>query len=282
MKWQAIVTISLFAIVAVYVTVRIVHDTYSVRLTATEAPIPGLPAELEGFRIVHLSDLQADAYTDEKKMQKYIDLANAQKPDLILFGGDLVTRGTDYIAPGAKMMGRLQARLGVYSCLGDHDYWANAESIARHLNNSGVTTLEDSVLTLSASASKLSLTIVTNVYSRRPSPETLAMLRRQRPDKATVHILLSHQPSPQLIEFAQANGYHLFLSGHTHGGQIVFKPFGIPLSVSHYETPFYSGFYRRGKLLLSVTNGLGLTIAPVRYQAPAEVTLLTLRRCSLN
>jgi hypothetical protein len=52
---------------------------------------------------------------------------------------------------------------------------------------------------------------------------------------------------------------------------------GIPVSVSHFETPYYSGFYQIGNLLLSVTNGLGLTIAPIRYQAPAEVTLLILR-----
>jgi hypothetical protein len=277
-KWQAIITVTLFAIFAVYVTVRVVHDTYSVQLTAREVRIPSLPAELEGFRIVQLSDLQADPYTDEQKMQKYIDLANAQKPDLILFGGDLVTRGTDHIAEGAKMMGRLHARLGVYSCLGDHDYWAGAEPVAQHLNHNGVITLEDSVLTLAASASKISLTIITNVYSRRPSVRTFEELRQRRPRDAAVHILLSHQPSQQLIEFAQTHGYHLLLAGHTHGGQVVFKPFGITLSVSHFETPFYSGFYEIGNLLLSVTNGLGLTIAPVRYQAPAEVTLLTLRR----
>jgi predicted MPP superfamily phosphohydrolase len=58
----------------------------------------------------------------------------------------------------------------------------------------------------------------------------------------------------------------------------VFKPFGIPLNVSQTETPYYSGFFTIGNLFLSVTNGLGLTFAPFRYQAPAEVTLITLRR----
>ncbi|MDZ7343534.1 MAG: metallophosphoesterase [candidate division KSB1 bacterium] len=278
MKWQALITVSLFAMIAIYVTARIIHDTYSVRLSKTDVRIPNLPAELEGFRIVQLSDLQADPYTGERKMQKYIDLANAQHPALILFAGDLVTRGTDHIAQGANMMGRLKARLGVYSCLGDHDYWAGAEAVARQLNRQGVITIEDSVVTLSASQSKISLTIVTNVYSRRPAVQTLENLRQQRPDDASVHLLLSHQPSPVLVEFAKENGYHLFLSGHTHGGQVVFKPLGMPVSVSHFETPFYSGFYQIGNLLLSVTNGLGLTVAPVRYQAPAEVTLLTLHR----
>ncbi len=277
-KWQASISVSLVAIMVVYVVARVVLDTYSVRLTAHEARIPELPTALEGFRIVQLSDLQADSYTDERKMQRYIDLANAQQPDLIVFGGDLVTRGADHIAEGAKMMGGLRARLGVYACLGDHDYWADPASVARHLQENGVTTVEDSVLTLPASPSQISLTIVTNVYNRRPSPATLERLRQQRPDQAAVHLVLSHQPTADLIQFAQQHGYHLLLAGHTHGGQVVFKPFGIPLCVSQAETRYYSGFFQIGNLFLSVTNGLGLTFAPFRYQAPAEVTLITLRR----
>jgi len=277
-KWQAILTVSLCAGMAIYVLARIMQDTYSVRLSTHEARIPNLPAELEGFRLVQLSDLQADPYTDERKMESYINLANSQKPDLIVFCGDLVTRGKDHIAPGATMMRRLRARLGVYACLGDHDYWAGRQSVTQNLQENGVTIAEDSVLTLWASPSQISLTILTNVYNRRPSPATFEHLRQQRPDHAAVHLLLSHQPTDDLILFAQKHGYHLLLAGHTHGGQVVFKPFGIPLNVSQTETRYYSGFYQIGNLFLSVTNGLGLTFVPFRYQAPAEVTLIVLRR----
>ena len=277
-KSQAWIIVALVIIVGIYVSARILRDTYSLRLSQHEAKIPNLPHALDGFRLVQLSDLQADIYTDEQKMQPYIDLANAQQPDLIVFCGDLVTRGTDHIAAGARMMGQLRTRLGVYACLGDHDYWANPQLVAQQLQANHVATPEDSVLTLAASSSKITLTILTNVYNRRPSLETLRRLRQQRHDSAAVHLMLSHQPSDELIQFARQNGYHLLLAGHTHGGQVVFKPFGIPLSVSHTETPYYSGFYQIGNLLLSVTNGLGLTFAPFRYRAPAEVTLIVLRK----
>ncbi len=277
-KSQAWLILALAGVIGIYVPLRVLRDTYSLRVSRREAPIPGLPQALEGFRIVQLSDLQADLYTDERKMQPYIDLANAQQPDLVVFAGDLVTRGTDHIAAGAEMMGRLRARLGVFACLGDHDYWANPRLVAQQLRAHHVVTPEDSVLTLAASPDKISLTILTNVYNRRPSMKTLNHLRQQRHDSAAVHLLLSHQPSDEIIQFAQQNGYHLLLAGHTHGGQIVFKPFGMPLSVSHTETPYHSGFYQIGELLLSVTNGLGLTFAPFRYQAPAEVTLIVLKR----
>jgi predicted MPP superfamily phosphohydrolase len=278
-KWQARITVALSAFMIIYVIARIVHDTNSVQLSTHELALPKLPAALEGFRIVQLSDLQADPYTDEQKMLPYIELANAQKPDVIVFCGDLVTRGRDHISQGANVMGRLQARLGAFACLGDHDYWADPRTITQQLSENGITTVEDSVLTLAASLDgSISLTILTNVYNRRPSRATLDRLREQRPEYAAVHLMLSHQPTPSLIQFARDSGYHLLLAGHTHGGQVVFKPFGFPLSVSQRETPYFSGLYQVGDLLVSVTNGLGLTFAPFRYQAPAEVTLIVLRR----
>lgn len=279
-KWQAIISLALLALVIVYVSARVMHDTYSIRLAKHEVPIANLPGALEGFRLVQLSDLQADFYTDASKMQAYIELAKAQNPDLIVFCGDLVTRGTDHVARGAEMMGRLRARLGVYACLGDHDYWANPQLVTQQLQSHHVVTPEDSVLTLAASPDKISLTILTNVYNRRPARETLQRLRHQRNDSAAVHLMLAHQPTDDLIQFARDHGYHLLLAGHTHGGQVVFKPFGIPLCVSQTETPYYSGFYQLGNVFLSVTNGLGLTFAPLRYQAPAEVTLIVLQHKS--
>jgi len=277
LKYQAWASVILFASFALYVGFRIAKDTFWPRLTQCEVRIAGLPEELDGFRIVHLSDLQADAYTDAKKMQRYIDLANAQKPDLVLFSGDLVTGGLDYIQAGAEMMGKLRARLGVYACQGDHDYWSSRDMVAEALQRQGVHIYEDSVLALSGSVSKISLTILTNVYQRRPSAETLHELSERRPETAA-HLILTHQPSATVVEFAEKNGYDLVAAGHTHGGQVVFRFFGFPLNASMFETDYVSGFFQIGKTLLSVTNGLGLTIAPVRYQAPSEVTLLTLRR----
>jgi predicted MPP superfamily phosphohydrolase len=279
LNYQATMSIVLAVGLALYVAIRIANDTFSLRLSQKDVKITDLPAELDGFRIVHLSDLQADPYTDAKKMQRYVDLANAQRPELVLFAGDVVTSGTDYINAGAEMLGQVRARLGVYACQGDHDYWANPALVAQALRRHGVHVIEDSVLTISGSTSKLSLTVLTNVYQRRPSPEKLRALLKQRPN-AAIHLLLTHQPSGDIVGFAEKNDYGIVAAGHTHGGQVVFRFFGFPLNASMFETDYVSGFFQAGKALVSVTNGLGLTIAPVRYQAPAEVTLLTLRRAN--
>lgn len=118
------------------------------------------------------------------------------------------------------------------------------------------------------------VTVVTNGYSSRPNLVELT----QGADSTDVRILLAHQPSPGLVSWASEAGYHLLTAGHTHGGQIVMNWWGEPFTPVLSETPFLTGIYRIKGLTVSVNNGLGFTAAPIRYHAPAEVTLLTLTR----
>jgi len=92
-----------------------------------------------------------------------------------------------------------------------------------------------------------------------------------------VSILLTHQPSVEFVDQAKGSGVDLMLTGHTHGGQIGFNWFGYFLNASSFETPYVSSIYQIDDLVLNVTNGLGLTLAPFRYLAPAEITVITLR-----
>ena len=121
MKAQSRLVIALVCIGVFYVSWRIYNDLYNVRVRETELRISGLPEQLEGFRIVQIADMQADGRTNGSKLQGYVDAVNGLKPDMVLFGGDLVTGGTDYIETGAAAMGKMEARYGVYACLGDHD-----------------------------------------------------------------------------------------------------------------------------------------------------------------
>jgi predicted MPP superfamily phosphohydrolase len=117
---------------------------------------------------------------------------------------------------------------------------------------------------------------VTNAYADRPTDQELAALERQRP-KGAINVFLIHQPSEPLVQYAEQKGYDLFLGGHTHGGQIVFPLPGFLLTGSSFETRYVTGFYEVGKMLVSINNGLGMTLAPIRYHAPAEVTSIKLK-----
>ena len=202
---------------------------------------------------------------------------NALKPDMVVFTGDLVTSGTAYIKIGAQMIGRIRARYGIYACIGDHDYWASRERVVNDLQRQNVVVLEDESTTVSVGSLVIVLTGVTNIYSQRPRIEALQGMGLPSPT-GMLAIFMTHQPSAWLVDFVKERGYHLFLAGHTHGGQVVLRWPGIALTPVIRETPYLSRFYEAGQMLININNGLGLTLAPIRYQAPAEVTLIRVRR----
>jgi uncharacterized protein len=278
LRWQKtqsyLVLILLFA-GAIYVVARIYSDTFTVRTREVELRIANLPEELEGFRIAQIADVQADARTNGSKLQGYVASVNSLKPDLILFGGDLVTNGTDYITAGAEAVGKMEARHGTYACLGDHDYFADRNMVIRGLESNGITVLDNVATIVPVGSTYISLTGITNVYRTRPTTSALETIEQQRP-RGPVNVLLTHQPSEWLVNYASEQDYDLLVAGHTHGGQIVFPLPGFLLTGSSFETRYVTGFYKAASMLVSINNGLGLTLAPIRYQAPAEVTLILL------
>jgi predicted MPP superfamily phosphohydrolase len=171
----------------------------------------------------------------------------------------------------------MKSRLGVYGALGDHDFFSDREMVIESLRENGGRILEDESVSLPVAGASIVITGVTNVYRRRVVDGTIEANERTRPHGA-LDIMVTHQPAERLVEFASRNGYDLFLGGHTHGGQVVFPLPGYPLSGSRFETRYVTGFYTAGSMLVSTTNGLGLTLAPIRYHAPAEVTLIVVRR----
>lgn len=276
LKIQSLLVIAFAVAGALYVIARIYSDTFTLRTRETEMRIADLPKELDGFRIAQIADLQADGRTNGPLLQAYVDKVNGLNPDIILFGGDLVTGGTDYIETGAQTMSKMQARYGVYACLGDHDFFSNRDMVAKSLVDNGIILLDNSTRVIAVGSASLSLTGITNVYRTRPAPSTLAGLEQGRTQSA-LSILLTHQPSEWLVNYAAERSYDLLVAGHTHGGQIVFPLPGFLLTGSSFETSYVTGFYKVGRMLVSINNGLGLTLAAVRYHAPAEVTLITLR-----
>jgi predicted MPP superfamily phosphohydrolase len=276
---QAWLTMILACTAPVYLAARIYNDTLRVRTRQIEIRIADLPDELNGLRIAQITDIHVDRRTNGKKLQAYVDQVNQSNPDLILFCGDLISSGDGYIGQAANALGQMKARLGVYAVLGDHDYFTGSELIARSLQANGVTVLENASRLLDGSvshllgSSRIALTGATNVYRRPLTRSEAERLISERP-LASLHIFFTHQPTPWLVEAVAGGGYDLFIAGHTHGGQVVFPLPGFPLTGSRFETRYVSGFYKVGRMLVSTSNGLGLTLAPIRYHAPAEVTLI--------
>lgn len=260
----------------IYVGIRSFLDTSRVRLETYCLEAAQLPPSLENLNLTFISDVQVDRYTGENKLKRLEEKIRQAGGDLLLFGGDVVTSGELFIPLAQRFMCGLTAPLGRIACMGDHDYWSNSRAIPAGLRDCGWTFLQDQHRVIEHNGSHILVTGITHIYSQRIQPARLKSLFEEAP-AADLKILLIHQPSNQVIRAAREYGYHLVLAGHTHGGQIVFRPFGIPLAPTRFENKFYSGLYKYDNLAVIVTNGVGLTLAPLRYHAPAEVVKVVLK-----
>lgn len=258
---------------ALYSGIKIYKDTNSIELTTINLKLQ-IPPSLNGLKIVHISDIQTDAKTQREKMEKYIKLVNSLEPDIVVFTGDIVTYGTTYIPIGVEMLSKIKSKFGLYSCIGDHDYWAGINFISNEMKKYGLKLYDNENTIIKIDSTTIGLTVVTNIYSKRPNNDELLNLASQ--NKTDLKILITHQPSESLVKFAHENGYKIFLAGHTHGGQVVFSFFGYKLIPSKIETEYASGYYYVNSMLVNVNKGLGFTLAPIRFNAPAEVTLIKL------
>ncbi len=279
--WVAVehsIALVAFPFFACLVTVRVIIDTVSIGVTRLTLKVPDLPASLDGLRIVHISDVHVDKRTTNRKLLRFVKQVKELSPDLVFFTGDLVTSSQEHIFHAASLLGRITSRYGIYACLGDHDFdHQSSQHVTVSLNENGIKVLQNKNEVIQVEKENLLATFLTNTYSQRPSLDNLHFLMGKQP-RGALDIVVAHQPSEAIVDLAADRGYHLFLAGHTHGGQVNLKTLGLTVSAAKIETPYYKGAYFIEQMLLSVNSGLGFSIVPVRYWAPAEVTLIKVKR----
>jgi predicted MPP superfamily phosphohydrolase len=257
-------------VLAIYVVFRSYRDTNTIRINKFDVQLNKKLPGLDHLDLLLVADIQVDRYTGEEKLKLLQQRMDACHPDILFFAGDLVTGGRDFIDQGVDFLCASRARLDRIACLGDHDIWSDAITIGQGLKNCGWQFIQNGHYLLEYHGYKIVITVITHVYSQRIGTGELHSLLSTKP-LGDIYILLVHQPATWIIQAAVANGYDIFLAGHTHGGQVVFRPFGISITPSQVENPHYSGYEKVGNLNVFVTNGIGLTMMPLRYNAPAEV-----------
>ncbi len=278
-KWQSVFILLLISFFMVYIPARVIYDYNEVSVREVEFKKENLPQSLNNFKIAFISDIQADHYTDEGRVENFINIVNSLNPDLVLIAGDLITTGPDYIDISAKQVGKLKAKYGVYSCIGDHDNWAfrndskrSISEITDALLKNNVEMIDNGKRYINIDGSSIGITFVTNTYVETVQPKLLDTLASN--SHGDLKIFLTHQPRPHLIEAARKNNFDLYLAGHTHGGQISFLfPF-IQLTPTLFETKYIQGDFWFDEMLMIVTRGLGMSLAPLRYNSTPEVTLI--------
>ncbi len=281
---QAKLILTIAAVFILYVPVRVVYDYNTVSVRVVEFKKQNLPEDLIGFKIAFISDIQADRYTNNSRLERFISKANSTNPDLVLIAGDMITNTPNYINTSAEYAGKLISKHGVFSCVGDHDNWAYAKDYGRSvreitnaLEKYNVKMIDNGHEVINVNNSEINITFVTNTYVETISTETLDSLIRL--DKNyDLNIFLTHQPRNKFISAAIKHNYDLLLAGHTHGGQVTFFfPF-YNLSPTLIETKYVRGDFYFGNMLMIVTRGLGMSLLPLRYNSTPEVTLIVLNK----
>jgi predicted MPP superfamily phosphohydrolase len=230
-----------------------------------------LPRELDGFRIVQLSDIHHSTFTSSEIIERAVRTASNLQPDIIALTGDYISKNREYAAPCAELLGRLRARHGVYAVLGNHDHWTDASLITDLFRAEGMTVLVNQGIRFEKNGAAFWLA---GVDDTMVGLEDLSLaLAGSRADE--MKLLLAHNPI--VLRRAARAGVDLVLSGHTHGGQVSLRP--ERSASGRPRRRVLKGLVREGETQIYVTRGLGTVVLPVRFGCPPEVSLLELR-CS--
>lgn len=240
-------------------------------ITETDIHIRRLGAAYDGLKIVQLTDIHHSLYTPLEDVERAVKMANHLQPDLVALTGDYVTFSPNYIRPVAQVLGRLQARLGVFAVLGNHDFQVDADEMTRALEAHRIHVLRNSHFALASRRDRLWMVGVDDLWWSADDLE--AAMRHVPPHDPK--ILLCHNP----VGIHMAAGHHidLVLSGHTHGGQVRLPVVGGLYTRSKLGKKFIAGWNRLDGTQIYVSRGIGKVLVPLRVNCPPEIACLNLR-----
>ena len=234
------------------------------------------PVELDGLKIAVLSDIHAGgSFIDQAKLQLIVERTNQLQPELIVILGDYMSGegwSSHRIQPElfGSILSNFRAPLGVYSVLGNHDWWYDGDKVRRALERNGIKVLDNEVSEVRARRTSLWLVGLADLWTRiQQVKETIDRVPEGKPI-----IALTHNPDifPALPERVP-----LLLAAHTHGGQVRFPLIGTVIQPSDFGQRYVAGHVFENGHHLFVTTGIGTSIVPVRFGVPPEIVLLTVK-----
>jgi len=264
---------ALFAAPAATLAYAVAIQRHRISLREHNISIAGLPKDLDGLRLVQITDIHMSPFFSRPELDYAVALANETQAHIALVTGDLITTARDPLDSCLQGLKPLRADAGVFGCLGNHEIYAGTEDYTEQAGaRQGLLFLRDRSALLRFGDAKLNLA---GVDYQRLGSRYLKGARNLIVPAAT-NLLLSH--NPDVFDVAARQGYDLTISGHTHGGQVRVEILGADLNVARFYTPYVDGLYQRGAASIFVSRGLGTIGIPARLGAPPEVTLLRLCR----
>ena len=249
-----------------------------IEVTTTRVLLPKLHPELSGLRIAQISDLHIGNRLDRARLDHMVERTNATRADVVVLTGDLFDFDPSHVEEGARRLGALRARYGVYAILGNHDHYVGAElvagALARHAPN--IRLLRDELVRVPV-AEPFYLAGIEDLggpfFERSLHVPAIDALADQRPSDGPVVLLVHH---PEMFGHAARRGFPLVLAGHTHGGQIALPVGRRGVNLARVMTPLTRGTYQIESSLLYVNRGIGVGGPAVRIHCNREIAIFEL------
>lgn len=262
-------------------------NRYNYSIRKIKLAFDHLPKAFRGLRVVQLSDIHSGSFTDPAAVMKGVEMVMAQKPDLILFTGDLVNNKSDEMHDYISIFSTLNAPLGVYSILGNHDYgdyvqWnsqadkqANLDALKAIHAQMGWRLMLDEHAVIEKDGEAIALIGVENISAKGFHSYGNLAKAYAGAEKFPFKILMSHDPSHWDHETTVAfNDIDLTLSGHTHGMQFGVEIPWLKWSPIQYAYNRWAGLYQKNRQYLYVNRGFGFLGYPGRVGILPEITVI--------
>jgi predicted MPP superfamily phosphohydrolase len=290
-KWLTntgiIISVFIFSMIAA----GTLHGRFNFQFRPVTIKIKGLNKDLDGLKIIQLSDLHLSGFYHHKKLlQKVIDEVNSYEPDMILNTGDFVSYGWREFEKDDTILSKAKSRYGNFAVMGNHDFGTydpffteadrdnNVLILHQFIKSSGYKLLNDEHTIVNIGKAKIALIGITT-KGKHPDMvhgdlgKAIADI-----DSVDLKILLSHDPNQWEESVTGKTDIDITLSGHTHGMQMGIYTKKFKWSLSKYFYPHWGGLYIEGNQYQYVNVGLGVLAIPFRIWMPPEITIITLKQ----
>lgn len=270
----------------------ILSGAHDYRIRRVKVVLPNLPKAFDGLKIAQLSDIHSGSFFHKKAVEGGVDMLLAEKPDVVLFTGDLVNNVASEMRSYQDVFSRVKAPMGVYSVLGNHDYgdyvaWSSNEAKARNLadlkathGRMGWNLLMNEHRMLEQGGEKIAIIGIENWGAKARFPKYGQLeLAHAGTEEAAVKLLLSHDPSHWDAQVrSEFPDIDIQFAGHTHGMQFGVEIGGFKWSPVQYVYEQWAGLYQQANQYLYVNRGFGYLGFPGRIGILPEITIMELKR----
>lgn len=271
-----------------------VKGKYNFRVLNYTLHFEDLPDAFDGYRLTQISDIHSGSFDNKEKIEYAVDLINEQQSDVILFTGDMVNNKATEMLPWKETFGRLKAKDGKYSVLGNHDYgdyvdWNSAAEKKKNLQDLkdiqkeiGFDLLLNEHRYLEKDGDKIAIVGVENWGKGGFKKAGDLKKASSQISSDDFKILMTHDPSHWDAEVVNDDyHYHLTLSGHTHGMQFGIEiPGWIKWSPAKWRYNQWAGIYEALGQYINVNRGFGFLAYPGRVGIWPEITVIELKKGS--